>query len=393
LKKTKIVYLEHCIDHTIGGSHYCLLEICRALDKSQYDATVVFYEENDLVEEFRNTGFNVRIEAPFRSASFGEGLPLPLRRLLRMPVNYFNMMVSRVLKWRRLLREEHADILHLNNSFSTDHDALLAAKSLTIPIVSHVRGMQPKIGTIALLFSRTLDRIIAISNAVKQNILNQGVAEKRITLIYDGIKEERITEGVKENYLIQSYNLKPGHKIFGVVGNIKPWKGQKLLVEAAARLKERYSDFYCFLVGDITDQSYCDQLQKLIDEHQLQDHVIMTGYQKNVADHVNSFDIFVHTSVEPEPFGIVIIEALALKKPVIVSNIGAPQEIIEDKNSGLLFDITSVDDLVEKLDSLIQDAELRIFLGEAGYQRFRDNFTIKKNVEGICRVYNEVTNR
>ncbi|MET0043474.1 MAG: glycosyltransferase, partial [Candidatus Thiodiazotropha sp. 6PLUC3] len=77
--------------------------------------------------------------------------------------------------------------------------------------------------------------------------------------------------------------------------------------------------------------------------------------QKNVPDHVNSFDIFVHTSVEPEPFGIVIIEALALKKAVIVSNIGAPQEIIVDGESGLLFDIESVEDLAAKLDSLIRD--------------------------------------
>ncbi|MES9834612.1 MAG: glycosyltransferase family 4 protein [Candidatus Thiodiazotropha sp. DIVDIV] len=390
MKKTKIVYLEHCIDHTIGGSHYCLLEICRALDKERYDATVVFYEENDLVSEFRETGFKVRIEKPFQASKFGQNLPAPLGRVLRLPVNYFNMMVLRVFKWRQILQQEKADVLHLNNTFSTDHDALIAAKSLKIPVVSHVRGIEPRINKLGLLFGRYLDRIIAISNAVKQNLLNQGVSDNNITLIYDGINENRITDGVKENYINTEYDLKAGHTIFGVVGNIKPWKGQKLLVEAVALLKEKYNNFSCFLIGDITDTHYRAEIEALIEKHDIQDHIVITGYQKNVPDFVNSFDVFVHTSVEPEPFGIVIIEALALKKAVIVSNIGAPQEIIEDGKSGLLFNIESVTDLADKLDSLIRDEARRKALGEAGYLRFRENFTISINVEGICGVYDEV---
>jgi glycosyltransferase involved in cell wall biosynthesis len=299
-------------------------------------------------------------------------------------------MVSRVIAWRHILKQEDADILHLNNTFSTDHDALIAAKSLGIPVVSHVRGIEVKISSYALFLSRFIDKIVAISNAVKTNLLKQGVSDRSIRLIYDGIKEGRITDGVKQGYLLTKYNLQPGHTIFGVVGNIKPWKGQQLLVEAAAQLKQKYGNFYCFLVGDITDTTYHDRILNLIEEYELEDHVIITGYQKRVADFVNSFDIFVHTSVEPEPFGIVIIEALALRKPVVVSNIGAPQEIIEDGKSGLLFDIESVPDLVDKLDALIKDEHRRKMLGEQGYHRFRDNFTIKTNVDAICDVYQEV---
>jgi glycosyltransferase involved in cell wall biosynthesis len=390
LKKIKIVYLEHCIDHTIGGSHYCLLEICRALDKERYHATVVFYEENDLVEEFRNTGATVRIEPPFEVSTFGKSLHPLLRRIVRLSQNYFNMLVTRVFKWRTILQQENADILHLNNSFSTDQDALLAAKSLNIPVVSHVRGIQPNIHKLALFFGKSLNRIISISDAVRQNLLNQGVAENKITLVYDGIDENRITDGVKTNYIKAQYELENDNKIFGVVGNIKPWKGQILLVQALSILKQKYGIFRCFLVGDIADKTYLAEIEKTIEEHDLQDYVIVTGYKKNVADFVNSFDVFVHTSVEPEPFGIVIIEALALKKPVIVSSIGAPQEIIEDKKSGLLFNIESVSDLAEKLDYLLSNDNQREELGEAGYKRFRENFTIEINVKGICGVYDEV---
>jgi glycosyltransferase involved in cell wall biosynthesis len=295
--------------------------------------------------------------------------------------------------WRKILKQENADVLHLNNSFSTDQDALIAAKLLNIPVVSHVRGIQPNIHKFALFFGKSLNRIIAISKAVQRNLLKQGVDENNITLVYDGIDEKRITDGVETNYINKQYNLDSDYKIFGVVGNIKPWKGQIRLIQAISILKQKNDKFRCFLVGDIADKAYLSEIEKTIEENQLQDHVIITGYKNNVADFVNSFDVFVHTSVEPEPFGIVIIEALALKKSVIVSNIGAPQEIIEDKKSGLLFNIESATDLAEKLQSLLSNDEKRTEFGEAGYKRFQNNFTIEINVKGICGVYEEVLNR
>ena len=390
MNKIKIVFLEHCIDNTVGGSHYCLLEICRALDKERYDATLVFYQENDLISEFRETGFKVRIEKPFESARFGHNLPAVVGKLIRLPVNYYRMIVARANAWRKLLKQEKADILHLNNSFSIDHDALIAAKSLGIPVVSHIRGIEVKISKFTVFLSRFIEKIIVISNAVKQNLLDNKISDHNMRLIYDGIREERITEGVKERYLFSKYNLKSDYIVFGVVGNIKAWKGQRVLVEAASLLKKRYDKFYCFLVGDISEKAYHDEVVSLIEANGLQEHVIITGYQKNVADFVNSFDIFVHTSVEPEPFGIVILEALALKKPVIVSNIGAPQEIIENGESGLLFDVRRAEDLMEKIDFLIQNADKREHLGDQGYRRFKENFTIQNNVDAICDVYQEV---
>ncbi|MEJ2619795.1 MAG: glycosyltransferase [Candidatus Thiodiazotropha sp.] len=275
MKKTKIVYLEHCIDHTIGGSHYCLLEICRALDKQRYDATVIFYEENDLTDEFRNTGFTVRIEQPFKVSTSGKNLPPLLRRIVRLSQNYFNMLVTRVFIWRKILKQENADILHLNNSFSTDQDALIAAKSLKIPVVSHVRGIQPNIHKLALFFGKFLDRIIAISKAVQQNLINQGVDKSNITLVYDGIDENRITNGVEKNYINEQYNLNSDYKYFGVVGNIKPWKGQIRLIQAASIVKQRYDKFRCFLVGDIADTAYLAEIEKRIKEHQLQDSMCL----------------------------------------------------------------------------------------------------------------------
>ncbi|MET0067934.1 MAG: glycosyltransferase family 4 protein [Candidatus Thiodiazotropha sp.] len=393
MKKIKIVFLEHCTDNTVGGSHYCLLEICRTLDKTRYDATIVFYQKNDLYDEFVATGHKVRIEQAFEPVAISQSVPGIIRKVMRPPMNYLKMLVWRAFKWRALLKQEGADVLHLNNTFSTDHDAIIAAKMLGVKVVSHVRGIEKHLSRMALIMSRRIDRVIAISNAVKNNLLNKGVAVDNMRLVYDGINEQRIVSGVQSGYLHNTYDLDGQRVVFGLVGNIKAWKGQRVLVEAVHLLKQKYNDFYCFFVGAVADPQYQAELETYVSQHGLDQHVIFTGYQKNIPDIVNSFDIFVHASIEPEPFGIVILEAMALRKPVIVSNIGAPQEIIVDKVSGRLFDITNPQDLADRLFELIEDAAGRKAMGEAGYQRFIEHFTIDRNVAGITDVYDEILDK
>ncbi|MET0027698.1 MAG: glycosyltransferase family 4 protein [Candidatus Thiodiazotropha sp.] len=390
MKKIKIVFLEHCTDNTVGGSHYCLLEICRTLDKDRFDATIVFYQKNDLHNEFEATGHKIRIEQPFEPVELPGFVPNLIRKVVRPPMNYLKMLVWRAMQWRTLLKQEGADILHLNNTFSTDHDAVIAAKLLGIKVVSHVRGIEKHLSRMALIMSARLDRLIVISNAVKNNLLNQGVSIDHMRLVYDGINEGRIVANVQNQYLHKTYRLDEKRVIFGLVGNIKPWKGQRVLIEAVHLLKQKYSNFYCFFVGAVADQQYQAELEEYVERNGLTEHVIFTGYQKNIPDIVNSFDIFVHASIEPEPFGIVILEAMALRKPVIVSNIGAPQEIIVDKESGRLFDITNPQDLADRLFDMMEDEAARIEMGEAGYQRFVEHFTIDRNVAGITRVYDEI---
>jgi glycosyltransferase involved in cell wall biosynthesis len=392
VKKNKIVFLEHCTDNTIGGSHYCLLEICQMLDKSRFDATIVFYQKNDLHDAFEATGFKVRIEQPFEPVTLPKFLPNIIRKVLRPTINYLKIFVWRTLKWRKLLKQEGANILHLNNTFTINYDAIIAAKVCGIKVVSHVRGIDKHLRVIAKIMSRFIDRIIVISNAVKDNLRNQGIDDDSNRLIYDGINERRIVSNLRSRYLKKAYSLDDQRVVFGLVGNIKPWKGQRVLLEAVQLLKRKYANFYCFFVGAVADQQYEAELEAFVERNGLAEHVIFTGYQKNIPDIVNSFDIFVHASIEPEPFGIVILEAMALRKPVIASHIGAPREIIVDKESGRLFDARNPQNLADCLFDLIKNPLERNEMGEAGYQRFNKYFTIEKNVSNIARVYGEMLN-
>jgi hypothetical protein len=119
----------------------------------------------------------------------------------------------------------------------------------------------------------------------------------------------------------------------------------------------------------------------------LSDRVFLTGYRANVADYVNALDVVIHASILPEPFGRVVLEGMALRKPVIGTRAGGVPDIIEDGTTGLLY--TPGDDaaLADCIARLVEDAKLRGSMGEAGYDRLVERFSVRRNVESTQQLY------
>ena len=176
-----------------------------------------------------------------------------------------------------------------------------------------------------------------------------------------------------------------------MIGNVKEWKGQMVLVEAFCRLAPMYENLICLIVGAIADQDYLDRISRIAGDANVGDRVIFAGYQKNVGDYLNSFDIFVHSSIEPEPFGIVILEAMSLSKPVIATSIGAPREIIEDSKSGILFDPSSESELAGAIEIMLLDRSMMERIGKSGNLRFLEKFTSEINARKLMDIYQEVS--
>jgi len=389
MKKT-VLFLEHCIDDTVGGSHYCLLEICRAIDTSEYKVLVAFYQKNDLLQSFLDAGAEVIILKPNTPFLLPDFVPHVINKLIRMPINFIKTLVIRPVYWWSILKKYNVSILHLNNTFTTDHDAIVGALLSNTECVAHVRGIQPVIDKMSRKFSKKLSAIISISNAVTDNLLKNKIPDNKINLIFDGISSDRIVNSVSESDIKKQYKLSDTSKIIGIIGNVKVWKGQEVVVDAMLQLATTQPDLHCFIVGSISDNDYYDRLKNKLSGTEAESKVHFVGYQNNVADFLNVFDIFIHASVEPEPFGIVILEAMALSKPVIVSNIGAPKEIILDKISGLLFESGDASSLFNAIQYLMQDEQVRSSMGEQGRKRLHDNFTSQINIDKISKLYNKV---
>jgi len=145
-------------------------------------------------------------------------------------------------------------------------------------------------------------------------------------------------------------------------------------------------------VGEATaaDKKFGQHLGKLAADASIENNLRFTGYQSNVADYVNIMDVVVHASVDPEPFGRVLIEAMSLGKPVVGARAGAVPEILNDPECGLTFPPGDDEVLAGLIDRLLSDPDLRARIGNAALQRVREQFGISRNVYETQGIYLEL---
>jgi glycosyltransferase involved in cell wall biosynthesis len=159
--------------------------------------------------------------------------------------------------------------------------------------------------------------------------------------------------------------------------SISAWKGQEVVVRALIDVVKRYRDIVCLFVGDATpgDIPYKQRLESLVAEHGLEKNVRFTGFQKTPADYLNLMSIVLHASVDPEPYGMVVLEAMALKKPVIASRAGGPTEVVVDGKTGFTYPPGDAAGLATRLVSLLDNPAEAAAMGQRGYQRLVADFS------------------
>lgn len=176
--------------------------------------------------------------------------------------------------------------------------------------------------------------------------------------------------------------------VIGLVGRINKWKGQFILLEAFSKLIKKYPDLRLIFVGSTTEnQSYIlKELTAKIDAFQIVNQVKIVPFQPDINKIWSAIDIAIVPSVEPEPFGLVAVEAMLAKKPVIASNHGGLTEIVIHEHTGFLVQPNNVTDLVNAIETLVNDEAKRLEMGEKGYVRAVEEFSIYKYVSNIEKI-------
>lgn len=389
----RVLFLEHNTDGTIGGSHYCLLEICRGLDRRRYEPVVWFYQANTLLDEFRAVAEVVVQALPEPVHLSGEKRARRWLAPFQSLLNLHRTLVTRSSLWAAHLRRLRIDLVHLNNSAGSDHDLLVAALRCGLPCIAHQRGYPAHPTALHRLLARRFDTIISISNEVTHNIRSKGFPMRRVELVPDGIDPRRIESQAAPEAVRRKLGIPPQAPLVGVVGNVKGWKGQLTLVSAMRRIVTRFPDARCVLVGSIADQPYHEKLQREIAEGDLGRCVIFTGYEKNPAAVMSAMDVVVHTSVAPEPFGIVILEAMALGKPVVATAHGGPLDIITHGVDGLLTSPGDAEQLATELCALLADPPRREALGRSGRETLLKRFTAQVNADRVQEIFDRALAR
>ena len=236
------------------------------------------------------------------------------------------------------------------------------------------------------------DLIIAGSNFIFSHI-NKNYSEylnskKKFLVIFRGINTEYFDKSTTlesdEDKLLKKWDLKRGKKIILLPGRLTGWKGQDLFIESVNILNKElgHEAFYAVVLG--SDQGrdiYKKKLMRLVEQYRLNNQVKFIDKCKNMPLAYKISDIIISSSVEPEAFGRVAIEAQSMQKPIIASNIGGSNETIINDKTGFLFEAGKPESLSKKIMEVLQLDETTLkSIGNEG----RKNVIKKFNIEKMC---------
>jgi glycosyltransferase involved in cell wall biosynthesis len=396
LSKSRVRVL--LINHTakLGGGELALAALVRHMDKSRIDHQVLLCEDGPLTDRLHST-VNVRVlplsdkirEA--RKDTLGSGGLAQLKNMATLPLY--------VLRLRNEIRRLRVDLVH-TNSLKADIIGGIAARLAGKPVIWHVRDriecdyLPARVVQLFRLLARWIPHgIIANSHAtlaalkLGENAGNRdtkkGAWKGRSCVIHDGFDFAEIKPPPPSSR----------HSIrIGLIGRISPWKGQDIFLLAAAIVHQRFPQARFEIIGSALfgEDWYEAKVRKLCSELHLDQYVHFVGFVDNVQEHINQLDIVVHASTIGEPFGQVVIEGMAARKPVVATRGGGIPEIVIHGQTGFLVPTGDSAAMAQAICSLLADPAQADAMGNSGYQRVLDHFRIEQTAANVSAFYQEV---
>jgi glycosyltransferase involved in cell wall biosynthesis len=266
-----------------------------------------------------------------------------------------------------------------------------------VPVLWHVREIvsmpRPLRWVLSKMLGLCADRIVCISKAVRDNLLKEAPRlAKKSVVVYNAVPMASNDDIGQDDGFREELGVPPDAPLVGMVGRISHWKGQEILIEAAALVLQNHPDVHFVAVGSyFADEShYLKKLESLIDSLGLSSRFHLSGYRSNVTDVYRSLDIFVLPSRKPEPFGLVTVEAMMQGRAVIATNHGGTCELILEGVSGMLVPPSQPRALATTIELLLADRILREKLGKAAAIYARENFILPRYEEQVRHIIGQL---
>lgn len=320
----------------------------------------------------------------------GSGLAEHARKRRVQPIEmplYGTRTYTSAWPLRQLLRKRRVDVLHCHGP----RDHLLSA-------IVHVLGGGRKLlrtrrhNHVPLssgLFSRLLflpcDRIICISEFVKQVSIDDSLSPDKLLTIRTAVDVQRWTPGPPEAALVRELGIEPGDRIVGHVSTLVERKGVDWLLEAAAQLRRRRPDLPIRLL--IVGEAF-HKWQPLAERLAMTDRVLFPGFRTDAERLIRLMDLFVLPSRQ-EGLGTAVVEAMACGTAVIGSNVGGIPEAVTPE-VGLLFEPGDIDGLAHAIEALLDDEPRRRAMAEAARQHAVDHFSVDVMVDQMTTLYEQL---
>lgn len=352
----------------MGGAEHVLLRMCKGL--KNYKIVVVMPNEGNLAE---------RLTPHVHTILF-------FPRYFLESGQIFNVLAGSVLLWIKLWINGifNISIIHVNSIFCL-YVPIYFGFFRRIKTVVHWADFDMRPGDVTLVdwFSHVF--ILAVSKSIQFDLIKNGVRTSKIQLLYNGTDEGCFDVSVSESREV--FQIPSDAFVVGMTGRIDSWKGHLVALEAFSKINIQKA--YFIIMGDFyaaKDSGYEQRIKAFIKAHRLDDRVLFTGRVDAVSSVVQAMDVVLIPS-ENEPFGLVAIEAMAMKKPVIASDVGGLAEIVIDKETGLLVTPRDPDAWTTAIQVVANDKQLRAGFSANGYERFVSVFRSDHFIEQLDSYY------
>jgi glycosyltransferase involved in cell wall biosynthesis len=313
------------------------------------------------------------------------------------------MDLSAAWKFSRILRRLRPDVIHAHDP----HGVALAALALSIGAGAANRSTGSRQGASmpALVAARRVDFhlkgnsfsrwkyrqvdcFIAASDAIRQMLVADGVPADRTVTVHEGIDVEHVVAAPAVN-VHEAFWLPHGSPVVGNVAALVPHKGQRYLIDAAHLVVQQVPDARFIILGE---GELREHLEKQVREHHLEKHVLLPGFRTDVLGCLKGFDLFAMSSIT-EGLGTSLLDAMACARPIVATRAGGIPEIVEDGVNGLLVPARDHQALAEAIVRALKNPELRQRMGDAGFARVNERFTVERMVSETAGVYARVAGR
>ena len=227
--------------------------------------------------------------------------------------------------------------------------------------------------------ARRAAHLTPVSDYAGDALRRAGIPPGRMTRIHNGLPLSRY-QPQPRGFLRRHLSIAPDQPMIGLVGRVAPWKGQRFFLELARAWAKEGQAGHFIVIGKVfnEDQAFERDLRQWVETQGLAGRVHFASFQENLVAALSDLDVMVHASLRPEPFGRVIIEAMAVGAPVIAARAGGVPEIIEDRQNGWLAAPGDLREYLTALRQRFQDEELTRKIREAAGRVVRERFTIER---------------
>ncbi len=382
-KKKRILYTQL---PTGGGSTIALYELVKGLDTLKYEPTVLFLQKNKYLENFNQLRIKIislDISESERKRQYRKKTSLGKIYQLLFADIPLGIQLSKILK------EEKIDLVHLNTGF--DRPIMIAAKIAQRPKVFHFRNFNKTVPFITKRLTTPSDAALYTTKAIADRYISIGSPLIKNDIVYEPIDIKRFSKHYDSSVIKQEFSIKKNDYLISNIGRITPWKGQHYFLQAMEEVVKQHANIKVLIVGEAgstrKDKEYLTLLKNMAQKPSLNKHVFFTGNRNDIAEIMSASDIVVHSASEPEPFGLVLAEAMATGTALIATKAGGPLEIIKDGITGLLVPMKSASGIKNAIQKLLESDTLRTTISENARKDVAERFSIAQHVNKVQAMY------